>query len=88
VNLNDTANTFLNATMVIWCSYVRIMVEARGIEPLSENYLPKLSTSVSNYSYFPNSIANWKSMKFGSLKFMTKCKAKLDSRTPLIDVYI
>lgn len=43
------------------------LVEARGIEPLSENHLPKLSTSVSNYLTFPHLTANWKAERIGSL---------------------
>lgn len=43
------------------------VVEARGIEPLSENHLPKLSTSVSNYLTFPHLTANWKAERIGSL---------------------
>ena len=48
------------------------LVEARGIEPLSENHLPKLSTSVSNYLTFPHLTANWKAERIGSLCVMTK----------------
>ena len=86
--LNISANTFLNTATVIWGSYVRIMVEARGIEPLSENHLPKLSTSVSNYLTFPHLTANWKAERIGSLWVMIKWKASLDSRAPLIDISI
>lgn len=64
------------------------LVEARGIEPLSENHLPKLSTSVSNYLIFPLLTANWKAERIGSLSVMIKLKASLDSRAPLIDISI
>ena len=69
-------------------SRLSLVVEARGIEPLSENHLPKLSTSVSNYLTFPHLTANWKAERIGSLWVMIKWKASLDSRAPLIDISI
>jgi len=60
----------------------------RGIEPLSENHLPWLSTSVAAVLKFPFHSALQQAQRIGSLKFMTGYKALSGSRAPLIDALI
>lgn len=67
---------------------VFVLVEMRGIEPLSENHLPWLSTSVAAELIFPLHSARQQALRIGSLKFMTGYKALSGSRAPLIDALI
>ena len=41
-----SANTLFHTTKVLVGSYVCVMVEARGVEPLSENHSQWISTSI------------------------------------------
>ena len=72
------AETELN----VLCSDV---VEARGIEPLSENPSSQLSPSAGSYFEFPRRSGSCQPMRVGSPKVMTGKKALPGSRSPLID---
>ena len=61
------------------------LVEARGIEPLSENHLIQLSPSAAGLLRFPSRIADRQAMRYGSHYGVTESVATLRSRSPLID---
>ena len=61
------------------------MVEARGIEPLSENHLIQLSPSAADLLRFPSRIAERQAMRYGSHYGVTSGVAPCRSRSPLID---
>ena len=61
------------------------LVEARGIEPLSENHLIQLSPSAADLLGFPSRIAERQAMRYGSHYGVTQGVAPLRSRSPLID---
>ena len=61
------------------------LVEARGIEPLSENHLIQLSPSAADLLGFPSRIAERQAMRYGSHYAVTEGVAPLCSRSPLID---
>ena len=61
------------------------LVEARGIEPLSENHLIQLSPSAVRLLGFPSRIAGGQAMRYGSHYAVTEGVAPLRSRSPLID---
>ena len=54
-----------------------VLVEARGVEPLSENPLIQLSTSVFCYLEFPSSDVNRQTSNSGSLLVRDRYKSKL-----------
>lgn len=64
---------------------VFVMVEARGIEPLSKKHLQRFSTSVADNLRFPRHSVCRQTLRFGSLWVMTESKAHFRSRSPLID---
>ena len=57
----------------------------RGVEPLSEKRLPRLSTSVVDVLTFPYCIAQRQAIQLGSSWCVTKPGALLCSHLPLID---
>ncbi len=59
------------------CSFTPPMVEARGVEPLSENPLIQLSTSVFRYLEFPLADVNGQTSALGSLLVRDRYKSKL-----------
>ena len=61
------------------------LVEARGIEPLSENHLIQLSPSAADLLRFPSRSAERQAMRYGSHYAVTVGVATLRSRSPLID---
>ena len=61
------------------------LVEARGIEPLSENHLIQLSPSAAVLFGFPSRIAERQAMRYGSHYGVTEGVATRRSRSPLID---
>ena len=67
------------------CSFTPPMVEARGIEPLSENHLIQLSPSAADLLRFPSRIADRQAMRYGSHYAVTSGVAPCRSRSPLID---
>ncbi|GEM_PF-3675554 len=56
-----------NALRKTKCSDLHLLVEMRGIEPLSENRLPRLSTSVAGVFKFPPQNAHGQAFCIGSL---------------------
>ncbi len=64
---------------------MRVMVETRGIEPLSENHLPWFSPSAADQLGFPSPNADRQAFGYGSRMVMTKRATALCSRSPLID---
>lgn len=61
------------------------MVEARGIEPLSENRSPWLSPSAECLLRFPSPDAGKQASGYSSCQVMTRAAALPRSRAPLID---
>ena len=61
-----------------------ILVEARGIEPQSENHLIQLSPSAVRLLGFPSRIAGGQAMRYGSHYAVTEGVASPCSRSPLI----
>ena len=61
-------NTFLNQKS----SYLCVLVEARGVEPLSENLLIWLSPGAGGYLNFPMAVGNRHSTVTGSF-FLHDC---------------
>ena len=59
------------------------MVEATGIEPVSENHSPQLSPSAACLLGFPSLAAVRQAASYGSLYCMTRAKTLSDSRSPL-----
>ena len=59
------------------------MVEARGVEPLSENRSAELSPSAADFLRFPSRNAKRQALRYGSRPVMTKAAASLRSRSPL-----
>ena len=68
----------------VWVSFL-FLVEARGIEPLSENHLIQLSPSAADLLRFPSRIADRQAMRYGSHYGVTSGVAPCRSRSPLID---
>ena len=66
-------------------NYGLFLVEARGIEPLSENHLIQLSPSAADLLGFPSRIADRQAMRYGSHYGVTSGVAPCRSRSPLID---
>jgi len=64
------------------------LVEMAGVEPASEDQLPRLSTSVAGLLAFPPCSAERQALHFGSLSCMAELKAWLCARAPLIDALI
>lgn len=64
------------------------MVEMTRVELVSENHLPKLSTSVAVDFTFPPRSAQRQALRLSSLLVMTGVKAFSGSRSPLIDALI
>lgn len=64
------------------------MVEARGIEPLSENPQLWLSPSAADFWGFPSPDAKRQASGYGSRMVMTGGAASSRSRSPLIDAFI
>ena len=64
------------------------LVEARGIEPLSENRSSQLSPGADNHLKFPLQVAGCQAKCIGSFKVMTGRETKPGSRSPLIDALI
>ena len=62
-----------------------LLVEARGIEPLSENHLIQLSPSAAGLFRFPSCAAGRQATHYGSHYAVTGRVAPLRSRSPLID---
>ena len=62
-----------------------ILVEARGIEPLSENHLIQLSPSAADLLRVPSRIADRQAMRYGSHYAVTVGVAPRRSRSPLFD---
>ena len=60
-------------------------MEARGIEPLSENHLIQLSPSAADLLRFPSRIADRQAMRYGSHYAVTSGVAPCRSRSPLFD---
>ncbi len=67
---------------------MRVMVESRGIEPLSENHLIRLSPSAVGLLRFPSRIADRQAIRYGSHYAMTESVAPLGSCSPLVDAFI
>ena len=66
----------------------KIVVEVRRIELLSENRLPRLSTSVADVLTFPRKHAQRQACFFSSLYYMIGVKAAIQTRSLLIDALI
>ena len=64
------------------------LVEARGVEPLSENHLQQLSSSAVSLLGFPSHSAGRQAQCYGSLCVMTSGETPQCSRAPLIDAFI
>ena len=64
------------------------LVEARGVEPLSENRSSQLSPGAGNLFSFPPQIAGCQAKSFSSFSVMTGRETKPGSRSPLIDALI
>lgn len=75
-------------TLTFYQNQRSYLVEARGIEPLSENHLPWLSPSAVHLLGFPSSCAGGQAYDFGSRPVMTGAAARPGSRSPLIDAFI
>ncbi len=67
---------------------MRVMVETRGIEPLSENHLPRLSPSAARLLGFPSHNAEGQALCYGSRCVMTGEATFARSRSPLHDASI
>ena len=63
----------------------RFLVEARRVELLSENHLPRVSPSAVDVLNFPCRIAHRQAMRFGSSLCVTRLGAIPCSHLPLID---
>ena len=61
------------------------LVEATGIEPVSENPFTQLSPGGVYLLRFPSMHADKQAYTYGSYPVMTKAVASLCSRSPLID---
>ena len=61
------------------------LVEVRGVEPLSEKCLPRLSPSAVSVLSFPCRSAHRQAQRFGSSLLMTRLRALPRSPLPLID---
>ena len=58
-------------------------MEARGVEPLSENRSAKLSPSAAGLLGFPSRSAGRQALRYGSRPVMTGAAASPRSRSPL-----
>ena len=65
-----------------------VVVEMRRVELLSENHLPRLSTSVVFVCRFPPCNAQRQALHFGIPYFMTRPREPPGSRSPLSDAFI
>ena len=63
-------------------------MELRGIEPLSENHLPRLSPSAARLLGFPSLNAGGQAVSYGSRQVMTGEATAARSRAPLNDAPI
>ena len=63
------------------------LVEARGIEPLSEKHLQRFSPSAVCHLRFPRRNADKQALRFGRLRVMTEAEPNSCSRSPLIDAH-
>ena len=70
------------------CSFTPPMVEARGVEPLSENQSTVLSPSAAGLLRFPSHNAGRQALCYGSHPVMTGAVARPRSRSPLVDAFI
>ncbi len=65
-----------------------VLVEPRGIEPLSENHLSRLSPSAARLLRFPSPDAGGQASGYGSRFVMTGGATSARSRSPLHDAPI
>ena len=64
------------------------LVEATGIEPVSENHLPWFSPSAADLLRFPSLNAERQALSYGSRPCVTDEATADRSRSPLIDAFI